>query len=144
MQQVWAQGPLSGAQADLVTLDFGGPTAWRDGCTLNRISLVVSPGGGCMRRRDFIQVIAGSVAAWPMAARGEEAGVPRVGYFQGRYPHARGPVRGPFSKGIGGIGFCARTQLCNRVSLRRRPRRTSADACDRTRAPAGGDAGRNR
>jgi putative ABC transport system substrate-binding protein len=34
-----------------------------------------------MRRRDFIKVVAGSVAAWPLAARGQETSVPAVGYL---------------------------------------------------------------
>src|SRR5215471_16862040 len=32
-----------------------------------------------MRRRDFIKVIAGSVATWPLAARAQPTGIPRIG-----------------------------------------------------------------
>src|SRR5262245_3862582 len=105
MQQVWSQGPLSGAQADLATLDFGGPTAWRDGCTLNRISLVVSPGAGCMRRRDFIQVIAGSVAAWPLAARAQQPAMPVVGYFTLGAPEQSASYVAPFRRGLSEVGY---------------------------------------
>jgi|SRR6516225_5669242 putative ABC transport system substrate-binding protein len=34
-----------------------------------------------MRRRDFIKVIAGSVAAWPLAGQAQQPAVPVVGYL---------------------------------------------------------------
>ena len=60
-----------------------------------------------MRRRDFIQVIAGSVAAWPMAARGQQAAMPVIGYFSGRSPDAEAPLRVPFLKALEELGFAA-------------------------------------
>src|SRR5262249_7915429 len=82
-----------------------GPTAWRDGCTLNRISLVVSPGGGWMRRRDFIQVIAGSVAAWPLAARAQQPTMPVVGFLNGTSVSGYGRFLSAFRQGLSEVGY---------------------------------------
>src|SRR5437899_1844152 len=57
-------------------------TPWCDGCLLNRIWRGLTPPESCVRRRDFIKVIACSAAAWPLAARPQAVRAER----QGRIP----------------------------------------------------------
>src|SRR5262249_12670095 len=65
-------------------------------------------GNSYVRRRDFIKVIAGSAAAWPLAVRAQQLGgkVPRIGYLS---PGSASP--GPlahhdeFQRGLRELGY---------------------------------------
>ena len=60
-----------------------------------------------MRRREFITLLGGTAAAWPLAARAQQAIMPVIGYFSGRSPDAEAPIRVPFLKALEGSGFVA-------------------------------------
>src|SRR5262244_427609 len=57
-----------------------------------------------MQRRKFITLLGGA-AAWPLAARGQQAAMPVIGYFSGRSPDAEAPIRVPFLKALEELGF---------------------------------------
>ena len=59
-----------------------------------------------MRRRDFIKVIAGSAAAWPLAGRAQQPALPVVGFVNGA--SAKGdyaPHLSAFLKGLSEAGY---------------------------------------
>ena len=58
-----------------------------------------------MRRRDFIQVIAGSVAAWPLAARAQQPTMPVVGFLNGTSVSGYGRFLSAFRQGLSEVGY---------------------------------------
>ena len=58
-----------------------------------------------MRRRDFIKIISGSAAAWPLAASAQQSAMPVIGFI--RDGSAQGEARwvGGFHKGLSETGY---------------------------------------
>ena len=59
-----------------------------------------------MKRREFITLIGGAAAAWPLAAHGQEPTVPVVGYLGDISPETRRDRLDAFRKGLGGHRLC--------------------------------------
>ncbi|MGA7735568.1 MAG: ABC transporter substrate binding protein, partial [Pseudolabrys sp.] len=58
-----------------------------------------------MRRRDFIQVVAGSAPAWPLMARAQQTELPVVGYLNNTSPDDGGPRAAAFRRGLQEAGY---------------------------------------
>jgi putative tryptophan/tyrosine transport system substrate-binding protein len=58
-----------------------------------------------VRRRDFIKVIAGSLAGWPPAARAQKPGIPVVGYLHSESPQQVADLSAAFREGLAEAGY---------------------------------------
>ena len=58
-----------------------------------------------VRRRKFIALLGGAGVAWPLAARGQQSGMPVVGYLEAGLPEALPHRLAAFRKGLSETGY---------------------------------------
>jgi hypothetical protein len=94
---------------------------------------VVSRGSN-MRRREFLRVIAGSVAVWPLAARAQQPAIPVIGFLHSARPSSYASMMAAFRKS-------GRARSARWLSARQRPgglrlvHRPARASADRARPP---------
>jgi putative ABC transport system substrate-binding protein len=58
-----------------------------------------------MRRRDFIALLSGTAATWPLKARAQRSGVPTIGFLHPAAPESYAPYVGAFRQGLSQAGY---------------------------------------
>src|SRR5262249_9489195 len=61
--------------------------------------------GVALRRREFIKVVAGSAAVWPLAAQAQPAAMPLIGFLNPYSADGQGERLRGFRQGLGDAGY---------------------------------------
>jgi putative tryptophan/tyrosine transport system substrate-binding protein len=72
--------------------------------------------GGSMRRRDFIQIMAGSAAGWPLAVRAQAPAKWRIGFLHPSAPLTVARRIAAFREGLGSAGEAANAEIVERAA----------------------------
>ena len=59
---------------------------------------------GQLKRREFIAILGGAMAAWPCAVRAQQSGMPVLGFLSGRSSGEAASAVSAFHQGLGDLG----------------------------------------
>ena len=60
---------------------------------------------GQLKRREFVAILGGAMAAWPCAVRAQQSGMPVLGFLSGRSSGEAASAVSAFHQGLGDLGY---------------------------------------